>query len=259
MNEKSVGFIGGGRITQILLGGWARAGQLPREIVVSDVDEKVLAALKQKFPGITTVTSDNRRAASQKIVFLALHPPAIGGSLAEIRTCLHEEAVLISLAPKLTFRQLSSALGNFPRIIRMIPNAPSILNAGYNPVAFSGTFSQQEKEKWLAWFRLLGECPEVPEANLEAYAIITAMGPTYLWFQLNELVKIAQSFGLDEAEAKQGVTSMSLGAAQFLSDSGMSPEQVMDLVPVKPLGEAEAGIKEIYQQKLSSLYQKLKA
>jgi pyrroline-5-carboxylate reductase len=36
MTNKSVGFIGGGRVTRILLGGLRQAGQLPGRVVVSD-------------------------------------------------------------------------------------------------------------------------------------------------------------------------------------------------------------------------------
>ena len=37
---------------------------------------------------------------------------------------------------------------------------------------------------------------DVPEEELEAYALIPAMGPTCLWFQPYELEKSAGSFGL---------------------------------------------------------------
>jgi pyrroline-5-carboxylate reductase len=42
MLTKSIGFVGGGRVTRILLGGWAKAGQTPREVVVSDSDSTAL-------------------------------------------------------------------------------------------------------------------------------------------------------------------------------------------------------------------------
>jgi pyrroline-5-carboxylate reductase len=40
--------------------------------------------------------------------------------------------------------------------------------------------------------------------------------------------------------------------------SGKSREEVMDLIPVKPIGENEAEIKKIYQTKLMGLYGKVK-
>ena len=39
----------------------------------------------------------------------------------------------------------------------------------------------------------------------------------------------------------------------------MSPAEVMDLIPVKPIGENEDQIKTIYQEKLKALFEKIKA
>ncbi len=78
----------------------------------------------------------------------------------------------------------------------MIPNAPSIINEGYNPVAFHPALAGTDKESLLALFKILGDCPEVDEEKLESYAILTAMGPTYLWFQLYELHSLGRQFGL---------------------------------------------------------------
>jgi pyrroline-5-carboxylate reductase len=48
------------------------------------------------------------------------------------------------------------------------------------------------------------------------------------------------------------------GAIETIDESGLSPDEVMDLIPVKPLGEDEAAIRNAYRTKLTGLYQKLK-
>jgi pyrroline-5-carboxylate reductase len=149
-------------------------------------------------------------------------------------------------------------LGGFSRIVRLIPNAPSIIGEGYNPVVFASSVSAPERDEVLALFRVLGECPVVPEDHLEAYAVLTAMGPTCLWFQMDELVRIGAGFGLSEQEARTGVERMTAGALRTMFRSGMKPEEVMDLVPVRPIGDEEAAIRAIYQEKLNGLYQKLR-
>ena len=68
MINRTVGFIGGGRITGVILDGLKRAGALPAAIVVSDPATDVLAKLKERHPGIT-VTHDNALAASQEVAF----------------------------------------------------------------------------------------------------------------------------------------------------------------------------------------------
>jgi pyrroline-5-carboxylate reductase len=114
----------------------------------------------------------------------------------------------------------------------MIPNAPSILGIGYNPIAFSDTLSAAEKTELLGLFQSWGQCPQVAEDKLEAYAILTAMGPTYFWFQWQEMLQLGLSFGLDRPEVETGLAGMINGGVSTLYESGLSPEVVMDLVPV---------------------------
>ncbi len=76
-----------------------------------------------------------------------------------------------------------------------------LLQEGYNPVAFGPGITKDEKKALEKLFKALGDCPEVQEEKLEAYAIVTAMGPTYLWFQLYELLDLGKSFGMSDREA----------------------------------------------------------
>lgn len=257
MNGKSIGFVGGGRVARIILGGFRKAGRMPETIVVSDTDATILRRLQAEFPGIRSVINNNREAALQDLVFLGLHPPAIAASLADLRGCLRPDAILISLAPKLSIAKLSEVLGGFSRIVRLIPNAASIICEGYNPIVFSEALGPGEKDQLRDYLGMLGKCPEVKEQKLESYAIVTAMGPTYLWFQWQELYNLAESFGMTAAEAGTGIAEMVTGAARTLFGSGMTHEEVMDLIPVKPLGEEEKIIRAMYNSRLRPLYEKL--
>jgi pyrroline-5-carboxylate reductase len=258
MTGKSLGFIGGGRITMILLSALEKSRSLPAQVVVSDTNADILGKLQQRFPGIRTVTGGNVEAARQDIVFLALHPPAAGEVLKSIKDALRQDAVVVSLMPKLTAAQLSGMLGGYSRIVRMIPNAPAIISKGYNPIVFPAGLAKQEKDTMMQFFAAFGVCPEVAEGKLEAYAVITAMGPTYLWFQLYELEALARSFGMTETEAAEAVRQMAEGTLHTMNNAGLAPERVMDLVPVKPLGADEAVILAAYREKLPGLYAKLK-
>jgi pyrroline-5-carboxylate reductase len=258
MFDKTIGFIGSGRVTRNILGGFKRAGEMPRQIVVSDPNIEVLNNLKAEFPEITIAPNDNKGAAVANLIFVALHPPAIKEVLFQVAPLLKPDAVVISLAPKVSLKTLSEFLNGFQRIMRMNPNAPSIVNSGHNPVAFAPVFSPAEKAELSHIFQVLGACPEVPEENIEAYAILTAMGPTYLWFQLYELIELGKSFGLSSQAVETGISNMAKGAVTTMFESGLTPAQVMDLVPMKPLGEDEAMIKSLYQSKLTAFYSKMK-
>jgi pyrroline-5-carboxylate reductase len=259
MIEKTLGFIGGGRMTRIMLEGFKRKGLAFKKVVVSDINLEAIKHLKEKFLDITVAPDNNLLPASSDIVFMAIHALAVLPALDEIKSSLKQEAVLISLAPKIAISKISERLEGFNKIVRMIPNACSIINCGYNPIAYSPSLDESEREYLLKILAILGDCPEVDEDKLESYAVLAAMGPTYLWFQLYELEKIGTSFGLTAQEARSAVTRMAEGAARTMIESDLTPEDVMDLIPVKPLVEEEETIKSLYQLKLEGLYKKLKA
>jgi len=257
MITKTIGFVGGGRITRIFLEGWRRAKALPVNILVSDCNADMLTKLKAQFPGVKT-TGDSQAAAAQDIVFLAVHPPVMAEVAAAIKGSVKPGAIVVSLAPKFTLAKLTGLLGGFARLARVIPNAPSVVNFGFNPAAFAPALSAADKAKISALLSPLGECPEVAEEKLEAYAILTAMGPTYLWFQLQALREVAAGFGLSDAEITPALKRMVCGGARTLLESGLTPAEVMDLIPVKPLAEMEAQVTEMYRTRLPALYQKIK-
>jgi len=258
MTTKSLGFIGGGRIVRIFLEGWKRAGQLPGKIVVSDCNADALSKLKAQFPSVETEVGKPHVAAAQDVVFLAVHPPAMAETAAGIKGSLEPGAIAVSLAPKFTIAKLTELLGGFTRVARVIPNAPSVVNFGFNPVAFGPALTAEDRAEILNLFTPLGEFPEVAEPKLEGYALLSAMGPTYFWFQMQALREVAAGFGLSEAEITPALKRMVCGGARTLLESGLTATEVMDLIPVKPLAEMEAQVSEMYRTRLPGLYQKIK-
>lgn len=255
---ESIGFIGGGRVTRILLSGWVRAGtRLPR-VVVSEPDPEARAALAQRLPELGVEVGDAALAAAQQLVFLAVPAGAIGSVLPSVRPALEPTAVLVSLAPTVTLAKLGEHLAGFSRLARCVPNAPSMIGAGYNPLAFGPGLGPAERRALVTLLEPLGKSPEVPEAALEGYTLLTGMGPTYLWFQLQALRELAGSFGLSDAEAAPALASMTSGAARLLLESELNPAEVMDLVVVRPLADDEAVIRQAYQTRLPAVYSKIK-
>jgi pyrroline-5-carboxylate reductase len=258
MSGQSIGFIGGGRITRIFLSGWSRASAMPSKVVVSDTDARVLSSLKDKFTTIEAAASDNRAAAAQDVVFVALHPPAIPDALSAVKSALKAEAIVVSLAPKLTMAKLLVMLGGFARLTRVIPNAPSIVGAGFNPLAFSESLASADRDVVKELLRPLGSCCETSEEKLEAYAVLTGMGPTYFWPILYELVGLGESFGLTRSEAESGMECMLAGAMATMRGAGLDAKAVQDLIPVKPLADLEPTILDAYRTKLKAVFEKIK-
>lgn len=254
--KQSIGFIGSGRVTRILLQAFKNKNAQFSKIVVTDTNPDVSGNLGKSFPDIQV---DNASvAASQDIVFISLHPPVVMDTLELIKGSINSKTIVISLAPKITITKILSKLDQVKNIARLIPNATSFINEGYNPVCFSSDFTRNEKQKVLDLLRLMGNTFEVPEEKLESYAIMSAMLPTYFWFQWKELVEIGQKIGLSEKESNDSINDTLVASLKLMFKSGLTPQEVMDLIPVKPIGEHELQITEIYKTKLIGLFEKIK-
>ena len=149
-------------------------------------------------------------------------------------------------------------LAHVNNLARLIPNATSYINNGYNPVTFAAGFDLSKKKEIMDLFSSLGTTFEVSEEKLESYAIMSAMLPTYFWFQWRELAEIGNKIGLSDEESKKSIYDTIIASLDLMYKSGLSASEVIDLIPVKPIGEHELQIAEIYKNKLLGLFEKIK-
>lgn len=250
-----VSFIGGGRVTRFLLEGWKQAGVLPGKVLVCDPDQALLRNLLSDFAGVQA--SELSAVEQTPLIILAVHPPVLKTLLSEMRGGVSPSSIVLSLAPKVSIAAIQSAL-EVRQVVRIIPNAPSAIGRGYNPVAFAEDIDSITARELKRLFAPWGESPTVPESDLEAYAIVSAMGPTYMWFQWQVLRDLAAGFGLTRKMADEALLATIAGSAELLLATGRDPEQVMDTIPVKPMQPDEEVFRTAYSTRLTALYEKLK-
>lgn len=254
--KHQIGFIGGGRITRVMLQALRNKETALSNVVVYETNPEVAALLKSEFPAISIAT-ELQAAAGRPLVVLALHPPVIKSLLPTLKECLSADATILSLAPKVTIGGMANALGT-SRIIRMIPNATSFINEGYNPVYFSDAFADDEKKELMSFFGLLGNTFETEEPNLEAYALISAMLPTYFWFQWKTLEQTGIEMGLSADEARSALSTTLPSAVRLFFEAGLPADEVINLIPVKPIADSEPAIASILHDTLLDFFQKIK-
>jgi pyrroline-5-carboxylate reductase len=254
--KTTIGFIGGGRITKIFLEGFKNKNIEFKSVKVYDHNAETLEALNNAYPEIEKAENPEEVAKSD-VVVIAVHPPVVMETLDKIAGVVNEKTFLVSLAPKITIEKIASKVKT-ANIVRMIPNATSFINEGYNPLAFHPAMLKKEKKQIKKLFKPLGKTFGTEEHKLEGYALISGMLPTYFWFQWQELEAIAVKTGLSPEEAQKAVKSTLKKAIKLYYNSGLTPAEVMDLIPVKPIGENEEEIKNTLNAKLLGLFEKIK-
>ena len=252
---KTVGFIGGGRIVNIMLKGLVAAGKLPPHVTVYDPDAAARDNLAKSIKDIN-VTDALSGAADADVVVLAVHPQAIADVTREAVKDLKKDAFVLSLVPKIKVAKTIELLGGHARVARMNPNAPSMVNRGFNPVSYSQSCTADDRKMMGDLFGALGAMPEVEDAQIDAFAVVTALGYTYLDYQCAELFSLAKQFGIPEELASQGIRSLFAGVAETVlkKDAGFD---ALNLVPARPLSEQEESVKKLYNDKLVERYKML--
>ncbi|HPD66399.1 MAG TPA: NAD(P)-binding domain-containing protein [Bacteroidia bacterium] len=255
--DINISFIGAGRITGIILRAWEQQNMVLKNVTIYDHDFDKAKGLSQQFSQVNAVETISEAVKSSHVLYLALHPPVFGDVLNEIKPFISENALVISLAPKVRIAKIQEMIGKKLAVARVIPNAPSVIGKGYNVYALSGEVQEEQSAILQTLFEPLGTLKAVEEPLLESYATITGMGPTYLWFLFQEFYQHALKFGLTEKDAAQAVNAMIHGTSETLFHSGLSYEQVLDLIPAYPFKPQEENIKTIYAESLSNLFNKL--
>ena len=256
MKTPTLGFIGGGRVTRIILHAFKNKSVKFKSIKVYEPNSETSSELQKQFPELEIADSPGI-PAGQDLVFLAVHPPIMMESLSNIKETVTQSTIVVSLAPKITIDKMASVISE-AKLVRMIPNATSYINKGYNPISFSVSINNDEKASLLNLLKVLGKTFEVEETELEGYAIVSAMLPTYFWFQWKKMEEIAIKTGFSEADAKKVIKDTLRRSIKLYYKSDLTPDEVIDLIPVKPIGENEEQIEQILETKLLGLFDKIK-
>jgi pyrroline-5-carboxylate reductase len=254
--KKSIGIIGGGRVTRLLLQGFKSRNVKLKRIVVNDVNPMVVEQLNRDFPFIETNSASV--AASQDIVFLSLDAGLIMDTLGLLRDDFKNDTIIISLIPDVNFAKLALRLPQNAKVARVLPVPSAYINDAYTPVAFSSVFPEKDRDDVLDLFGNFGRAIEVPEDKLQIYSTMAAILPAYFWYQWKELIDMGQELGLTEEETVDLINETMRSSLNLSYRSGLTEEQVIDLMPVSPEEENEEEIREVYRQRLIDLYRKYK-
>lgn len=244
MENKTLGFIGGGNMAQALLKGLLQQGiYQPEQIWVSDVLAERLGFLRRTY-GVHTA-ADNRTAAGQAdIVILAVKPQQMAAVLEEIAGSIRRGALVISIAAGVRTAKIRSFLPQNP-VIRVMPNTPSMVSAGASALYNAGALPEQMQQA-LRIFESVGKAVVAEQEELlDAVTAVSGSGPAYFFLLMEEMLKAAAELGLDEATARTLVLQTAKGAA-LLAEEAVGRGETPDILRKKvtsPGGTTEAALK----------------
>ena len=135
--------------------------------------------------------------------------PHIGGQL------------VISIAAGLRLADLSRWLGGHQRLVRTMPNTPSMIGAGITGLYAPDAVSQADRQVAERILQAVGKTVWVDsEAAIDTLGAISGSGPAYVFRFIEALQAAAIELGLPAATAETLVLETVLGGARLAAQSG---------------------------------------
>lgn len=111
--------------------------------------------------------------------------------LSEITSSLNKDSLVVSIAAGVTLDQLARALGHDRKIIRAMPNTPSLVNAGMTSVTPNALVTPEDTADVLNIFRCFGEAEVIAEAMIHPVVGVSGSAPAYVFMFIEAMADAA--------------------------------------------------------------------
>jgi pyrroline-5-carboxylate reductase len=191
----SITFIGGGNMATAIAGGLVARGRAASGIAIVDPVDAQRAKLEAALPGVRTYASATAAAiAGSSIVVLAVKPQQMREACAALAPHVAAVPVVLSIAAGSRSADISRWLGGYARIVRAMPDTPSLVGAGIAGLWSSPSVDASGRASATAILEACGEVvPVGREEALDAVTGVSASGPAYVFYLIESLEAAARS------------------------------------------------------------------
>ncbi|KTR91641.1 pyrroline-5-carboxylate reductase [Pantoea dispersa] len=230
MLEKKIGFVGCGNMAKAIISGLVNSGQIaPANIWVHDRKPDTNQAMAQQY-GVTAAESVESLAREVDILFGAVKPNVILKVLKDLAGQLKKDALVVSIAAGVTLDSLAAVLGHDRKIIRVMPNTPSLVNEGMTSITPNVLVESQEVDEVVTIFESFGKAAVVNEYLIHAVVGVSGSAPAYVFMFIEAMADAAVLGGMPRAQAYQFAAQAVKGSAQMVLETGKHPGELKDMV-----------------------------
>lgn len=175
-------------------------------------------------------------------ILLCTKPYDIATALEQLADSSREGGCLvISVAAGVTTETLEKHAGKGVRIIRAMPNTPSLIGQGASAYCRGTKATDADMETAQKILGAVGLAVATKENLMDAVTGLSGSGPAYVFTFIEALADGAVKNGLPREQALQLATQTVLGAATMVKETGMHPAVLRDNV-TSPGGTTITGV-----------------
>ncbi len=199
-----------------IIGGMVKNGFKADNIIATNRNQEKLAKVAADFK-VRTTSDNNEALRDADVIVLSVKPQMMG----ELCQAFQDSGVdfsdklFISVAAGLTVKRLREMLGQDVKMVRCMPNTPSLLSRGVSGLYGAGE-TQQEHEFVQHVFECTGIVVWVEqESQINDIIAVTGSSPAYFFLFMEAIEAKAKALGFSDSDARRLVQQTALGAAEM--------------------------------------------
>lgn len=250
--DKTIGFIGAGKMATAIIKGLLKSGLFDKNHIIASEPNKDYAHKIEKELGIKMVHNNREAAAEADIILLAVKPFVVKEVLTEIEDRIDNSKVIITIAAGISSSRVEEILEKEARVIKVMPNTPALLGEGMSAVCKGEHATEEDFETVIKIFESVGKVIKAKEEDIDAITGVSGSGPAFYYYIIDAIAKAGEKLGLDYKTALMLSAQTALGSAKMILESCVEPQQLITNVTT-PGGTTAEGNKVLNESNISDI------
>jgi len=244
---KKIGFIGAGNMGGAILGGILNSKMIDNNhIIASAKSDRTIEKIKDDYN--VNVTKDSKEVVEfSDLIVIAVKPDIYDEILEEIKDLIKDK-IIITIAAGKTIEAMEKIIGDDKKIVRTMPNTPSLVGEGMTSLSPNKNISEEELSFVKSIFDSLGKSEVVKEDLIHAVIGASGSSTAYAFMFIEAIADGAVRSGMPRDKAYTFAAQGVLGAAKMVLDTGKHPGELKDMV-CSPGGTTIEAVKVLEEEK----------
>ncbi len=235
--KQRVAIIGAGNIGRMVLERLRRSGMTVRMAVYDRDPQKAQNAAAQV--GADVLAEHEVGNCGAQLWLLCMGPKAVLPFLKQLSPCLQPGHIVVSFAAAVPMEQLEASVAEGVHMVRVMPNMPSLVGSGMNPVCFSEKAPPEAQEIVMQLLEVLGETVEVRDEQMNGCVGLSGAAMRSLIPVLEGMIRAGENAGLSTKKARKIAAQVMLGTAELVAQ--MDETSLADIKALTPMETVDEG------------------
>lgn len=227
-----IGLIGTGSMGSLLLDAFIDLGAItPQQLFVSNRSSEKLLLLSERHQGLNVCPNNIETVTSCDILFICVKPLQFATLIQEIKDHVRSDQLIVSITSPVQLQHLENNLCS--KIAKVIPSVTHKVGSGASLVMYGSRIQENDKQLLHDLLSFISKPIEIKETQARINSDFTSCGPAFMSFFLIKWIDAAvEMTGISHEEITCLASEMMLGTGKLLTQGGLTPLQLQELVAV---------------------------